>query len=220
MKNFLTLLPLLVTLLAGCDKKEDIPKANPSAGNSNPSYAAETILPLAAADWTFGAGNVSSQSNTNNYQPTLIISTSNTSLSLPVGTTGITGLSSRTTSYSLGIAATTLQDTTSSGYWSSRIFSTPSLRVGKSLTLKARIRLENVQGKGVSLSLRGDKGSQTALLFRTTEGQIHLKGTADFTDYSVTMPYSSPVDYVLVYLTMLPQTTGKVTFSDVSIQIK
>ena len=92
--------------------------------------------------------------------------------------------------------------------------------MGRSLTLTAKVRLDNVQGKGVSLVLRGDRNSQPVVLFATTEKKIPLRGTADFTDYSVTLPYSAGVDYLIVYFVMLSNTTGTATFTDVSVTVQ
>ena len=216
MKNFLFSLPLIALLLSGCDSKEDFPKANTSGDDISSPLTIANTFPLKVEDWAFGIGNAGSTGNPNYYQPRRI--TSEASSGSPVNTTGLVGMASRTSSYSLSISATTISDTASLSYWYFRIAPPTTLRAGKSLTLKAKVHVENVQGKGASLVLRGDKGSKTAVLFATTEGQATIRGNADFREYSVTLPYSGSVDYILVYLTMLPQTIGRVTFTDVSVQ--
>lgn len=91
--------------------------------------------------------------------------------------------------------------------------------MGKTLTLRAKVRLDNVQGSGISLVLRGDTGVQKGALFATTQGQQLIRGTGDFTEYSVSMPYTKAVDEVLIFLLILPKTTGTITFRDISVQV-
>ena len=128
-------------------------------------------------------------------------------------------MSSRTTSYTLGMAASILKDTASYCYWLASVPPSATIRVGASLTLRAKVRLQDVQGKGVSLVIRGDKGPTTSVLFATTEGQVPIRGTADSTEYSVTLPYTTAVDKLIVYVVMLSNTSGSVAFTDVSLSI-
>lgn len=213
MKKKLFLLPLAAILVTGCEQDEDFPKAVSPRGPTS-STSTNNAVALASANWSFAVGDVGNQSNPNNYQHTLV-----TNSTLPLNNTGLGGVSSRTSSYTLGMAAATIKDTASYCYWLAGIPSSTSLRMGASLTLKAKVRLDNVRGKGVSLVLRGDRGTQTAVLFATTQGKISLTGTADGTEYSVTLPYSTPVDRFIAYFVLLSNTSGSATFSDVSLQI-
>ena len=218
MKNVPLLLPLLM-LLSGCEQDENYPKATVSRGSSTSTLSVNNGVSLAASDWFFHVGDVGNQSNPNHYQPTRISSTAGTGSSSPLGGSGLIGTSSRTTSYTLGMESSTLKDTASYCYWLASVPPSAALRVGASLTLRAKVRLQDVRGKGVSLVIRGDKGPITAALFATTEGRTGIRGTAGPTEYSVTLPYTTAVDKLIVYLVMLSNTSGSVTFSDVSVQI-
>lgn len=215
MKRLLFLLPLLTALLFSCKQDEYVPKISTSGGNTNPR--ASSAVTLVPTSWLFFVGDAGNQRNPNNYQKTII--TSESSATSPISGTGLIGVGSRPVSYTLGITAPVVNDTASYSYWAYAITPPTALRVGKSLTLKARIRLDQVQGKGVSLALRGDRTGQSAMLFATTEGKSTLTGTADFAPYSVTLPYTAAVESIILYCTVLPRTTGKVLFTDVSLQI-
>ncbi|GAB3499810.1 hypothetical protein GCM10027341_23880 [Spirosoma knui] len=131
-------------------------------------------------------------------------------------------LNNRTTagnSYSLPLSATAIKDTSTFSYWVAGFQPGNELTIGKTLTLRAKVRLDNVQGTGISLALRGDTRVQTAALFASTQTQKVIRGTADFTEYTLTLPYTKSVDLVSVYLLLLPKTTGTVTFSDVSVEV-
>lgn len=123
-------------------------------------------------------------------------------------------------SYSLSAASSSAtKDTTALGYWVTNFGPGKAITVGKTLTLKAKVRLDNVQGSGVSLVLRGDTSLERAALFATTQNQRIIRGTSDYTEYSVSMPYTKAVDELLIFLLVLPKTTGTVSFSDVSVQV-
>ena len=208
-------------LLSSCEQNDNFPKATVSRGNSTSTLSASDGVLLAASDWFFSVGDVGNQSNPNNYQPTRTSSTGSTGLSSPLSSgSGLTGMSSRTTSYTLGMGASLLKDTASYCYWLAGVPPSATLRVGASLTLSAKVRLQDVQGKGVSLVIRGDKGTKTAVLFATTQGRTDIRGTTEPTEYSVTLPYSTAVDKLIVYLVMLSNTTGSATFTDVSVKIQ
>ena len=220
MRTIRLLLPLFVPLLFSCEQPDNFPKATTSGGSSGTSTLPSNLVTFVPANWRSYVGDAGNQRNPNNYRHTLVTGTSSTSSSAPMSGSGLGGLPSRTTSYTLGMAASTITDTASYCSWAYSFYPPTSLRVGRSLTLKAKVRLENVQGKGISLVLRGDRNSQPVVLFATTEGQLPLKGTADFTEYSITLPYSASVDYLIVYFVMLPKTTGTATFTSVSVEIK
>ncbi len=218
MRNCLLLLYPLVSLLLSCDRTDNFPKAATAGGSSNPGmHFLGTVVSFDAANWRPYVGDMGNQSNPNQYQHTLITSTSRSPSTSPVTGINLGGLPSQASSFTLGLAASTLIDTASYCYWAYSFYPPTTLRVGQSLRLTAKVKLDNVQGKGISLVLRGDRKGQPVVLFASTEGKIPLKGTADYTAYSVTLPYTTGVDYLLVYFLMLSNTTGTATCTDVSV---
>ena len=223
--NYFLLGACLLISLAGCKQDAVIPTATTSTGSTSTSGSSKAIT-FASSDWMFWVSNwvsngVSngSKENPNQYQSSLTTDVITTTS--PMGSTGIGGLpvTTKSESYLLGMAATTIKDIESYSYWMTSLPPPKTLQPGKSLTLRAKIQLQNVQGKGVSFALRGDRTTQSAVLFATTQDKINLSGTNDFTEYSVTLPYTTSVDYILIYFVFLPQTTGKVLLKDVSLQV-
>ncbi|WP_157634565.1 hypothetical protein [Spirosoma panaciterrae] len=96
-----------------------------------------------------------------------------------------------------------------------------TLKVGDKLTLKAKIKTDNLAGQGVSLVIRGDQivnGKSNMVFFTTSQGKTVINGTGAFKEYAVTLDsYPGTADYISVYLIYLPQTTGTVYFDDVSL---
>lgn len=215
-KHILFLLPLLSLLLLGCQRDENLPKANTSGGSSS-SPSITNALVLTPTVWRFLVGDADNQRNPNNYRQTLV--SSSTGTTLPIGSTGLVGVSTKAASYTLGMIASTITDTASYCYWAYGLYPPTSLRVGKALTLKAKLKLTDVQGKGVSLVIRGDKSTKTATLFASTQGRTPIFGTADFREYSITMPYTQAVDWLILYVVLMPQTTGTVQVTDLSLQV-
>ncbi len=113
--------------------------------------------------------------------------------------------------------------TTSGSFWAQTIVS--DIPVGKSLTLKAWIKLENVVGKGIALAVRGDNTTaptDSAEVFSSTEENIVISGTEDtWIPYTVTLP-AVPADIksIVVYLLFLPETSGTVYFDDITLHAK
>lgn len=220
MRTIFLLLLLLVPFLVSCDQMDNFPKAATSGGSSNPGInSPSSVVSFDAANWRLYAGDVGNQSNPNQYQHTLVTSTSS-SPSTPIIGTGLGGLSSRASSCTLGLAASTIIDTASYCYWAYRFYPPTTLRIGQSLRLTAKIKLDNVQEKGVSLVLRGDRKGQSVVLFASMEGKLPLNGTADYTTYSVTLPYTTGVGYFIVCFLLLSNTTGTATCTDVSVAIQ
>ena len=216
MKTFLLLFPLLVLILFGCQPEENFPKATTSGGSGSTLSVVNGIT-LAPTGWVFLVGNAGNQSNPNNYRQTFNTSSSGTTS--PGSGTGLVGVSSRSTSYTLGMTASAISDTASHCSWAYSLYPPTSLRVGKTLTLKAKVQLTNVQGQGVSLVIRGDKGAKTSVLFATTQGKIPIQGNAEFAEYSVSLPYTQAVDLCILYVVMLPNTTGTVSVTDMVLSI-
>ncbi|GAB3327698.1 hypothetical protein GCM10027299_28670 [Larkinella ripae] len=218
MRALLLIAPVLTLFLLSCERNENFPEpTTPSTGGGPRTPTSGNTIPISATDWRFFVGDVGNRSNPNNYQQS--VRTSSVGTTSPIGGTGLAGVPARAVSFTLGMGTSTLVDTTSYCYWTYRFTPPAALRVGRSLTLTAKVRLEQVQGQGVSLVLRGDRNSQPSVLFATTEGKTPVKGTADFAEYAVTLPYSAGVDELFIYLILLPHTTGTATFTDVSLAI-
>ncbi len=219
MRTHLLLSLLLASFLLSCAWDDNFPKATSTASSGNSSLpSAGNTVPVTATDWRFYVEKGGNRSNANNYQQ--IFRDSSPGGTSPIGSTGLVGMSTKASSFTLGMSTSALTDTATYCYWGYSFSPPTSLRVGRSLTLKAKVRLDQVQGKGISLVLRGDRKGRTAVLIASTEGQIPMRGTADFTEYSVTLPYTTGVDSLTIYLLMRPNTTGAVTFTDVSLVVK
>jgi hypothetical protein len=90
------------------------------------------------------------------------------------------------------------------------------------ITLAASVRLEGVTGNGIAIAIRGDDTvmpSGSAEVFATTQGEIQINGSQEWTEYSVTLPHV-PVEIksITVYLIHLHGTQGTVYFDDVSLE--
>ena len=218
MRTLLLFSLLLASFLLSCDQHENFPRpTTTTSGGSSSLPSTSNVIPLTTTDWRFVVGDVGNRTNPNNYQQTF--RTSGEGTTSPIGSTGLVGLPAKATSFTLGMGTSTLNDSTSYCFWTNSFSPPATLRVGRSLTLKAKVRLDHIQGKGVSLALRGDRKSQTSVLFTTTDGQLPLTGTAGYTEYAVTLPYSASVDTLVLYFVLLPRTTGTVTFTNVSVAI-
>ncbi len=216
MKHFPLLIPLLILLLDGCNPNENVPKVNTSGGATSAPSINNAVV-LTPANWRFFVADVGNPSNPNNYRQTFASTGSATTS--PMGGTGLTGVSSKSSSYTLGITASAITDTVSFCYWVYGLYPPTGLRVGQTLLLKAKVKLMDVRGPGVSLVIRGDKGTKIAVLFSSTQGKVPIQGTADFAEYSIALPYAQAVDWCVLYAVMLPKTTGTVQVTDISLQV-
>ena len=124
--------------------------------------------------------------------------------------------------YSLRINCEAVRNDTAHCYLYQSFLPT-SIPVGAKLTLKAKIKTVNVQGKGLTLTLRGDKnvnGQGKPVFFVSSEGKTPIKGTNEFEEYSVTLDsYPGNADYLAVLIVYLPGTTGAVYLDDVSVVV-
>jgi hypothetical protein len=120
--------------------------------------------------------------------------------------------------HSLKIARTII-DTTNFWYWD-QIYS-GIMPTGRTLTLTAKIKGVNLTGEGVSIFIRGDGANQSNLQFATTQGDISITGTFDWSTYSVSLStLSTDVYHIVVFLIYLPKTTGTVYFDDIKLTHK
>jgi hypothetical protein len=124
--------------------------------------------------------------------------------------------------YALKISATEVRDANAFCYWGQTV-SARNVPKGKKLLLKAKIKLENVEGPGVSLVIRQDginptNQISTMLAIQSTQGVTLINGTSDFREYSVeTTRYPGQVDNLVVFLVLMSGTTGTAYFDDITL---
>lgn len=93
---------------------------------------------------------------------------------------------------------------------------------GKSVTLKARIK-GNLSGAGVSIAIRCDPAGtgSSSLLFVSTQGNTEITGTFDWREYTLASEaVPDATSCILVFLVLLPNTSGEVYFDDVALTYK
>ena len=117
--------------------------------------------------------------------------------------------------HSIKIARTTI-DTTNFWYWGQTY--TGKMPTGQTLILTAKIKGVKLTGEGVSILIRCDGESDHVIQMKGTEGFISIVGTFDWTTYTVKLSeLNSLVQYIVVYLLYLPNTTGTVYFDDITL---
>lgn len=132
---------------------------------------------------------------------------------------GFTSEAASSPQYSLKINCNQVKNDTAFSYYVQHSIPMSTIPVGAKLTLKAKIKTALI-GQGVSIAIRGDKGSMYGVFFVTTQGKTPITGTQEFTEYSVVLPsFPGGVDDLLVYLVYLPKTTGYVYFDDLSLTV-
>lgn len=95
------------------------------------------------------------------------------------------------------------------------------IEVGSRLTLKVKVRLEDVQGQGVAIAFRGESRFVEDLpFFLTTENSNSpLVGTQDFIEQTLVLDYyPNGVDGMSILLLMLSKTSGTAYFDDITLQ--
>jgi hypothetical protein len=102
---------------------------------------------------------------------------------------------------------------------------TTGLPVGKQLTLTVHLKTVDVKGQGVCVALRADDtptADDKAEMYATTQGKKIIKGSHDWTEYSISFsePLSFEIKSVTVYLIFLPDTKGSVYFDDITLSYK
>jgi hypothetical protein len=122
--------------------------------------------------------------------------------------------------HSLAVAKNLAADS-SFGFWAQTIQA--SRFVGRSVTLRASIALDDVSGEGVAIAIRGDdttRPSGYAEAFATTQGSESITGSGQWATYEVTLPFvDETVRSITVYLIHLTNTTGTVYFDDVTLVV-
>ena len=92
-----------------------------------------------------------------------------------------------------------------------------AMPVGKNLTLSVKVKGVNLVGQGLSIAIRVDGATGSNLQFSSTQNNISITGTFDWTTYSIALPNLTSGKYIDVYLVYLPGTTGKAYFDDISL---
>lgn len=120
--------------------------------------------------------------------------------------------------YALQIGCSAAKDNSIFSYWFQNV-SSPPVPSGKRLVLKVKVRLDNVEGQGVALVLRGDRNGQPQpVFFSSTENNTLIEGMADFEEYTLmTEPITESIDNLSVFLVYLRSTTGTAYFDDISL---
>jgi hypothetical protein len=100
------------------------------------------------------------------------------------------------------------------------LINTADVHEGAKLTLRVKVKTDNVTNDGVFVALRCDNNSQI-LAFETTEDKITINGTTDFVEHTVEIN-SVPKDTntIRVFLIMNGNSTGTAYFDDVSVSYK
>lgn len=106
-------------------------------------------------------------------------------------------------------------------HWSTSI-EPPNIAEGAVVELSTTVSTESIEGNGVSIVLRIDSGEGTDFEvagFATTQNVITIDGT-NTKRYSVAVPYyPTQVNKIRVYLLMLSDTKGTVSFDDVEVVV-
>jgi C-terminal processing protease CtpA/Prc len=84
----------------------------------------------------------------------------------------------------------------STGTFGSIAYKIPAKYKGKSITLEGYMKIENVENGSAGLIMRIDKDGQV-LEFNNMSSQ-KIRGTADWTKYSITLRYHENADYIFV----------------------
>lgn len=116
---------------------------------------------------------------------------------------------------------------TNSGTWR-QTYIGPMPKKGRKLVLRAFLKGQDIALKGpesnVFISIRvfpvEDSNGNTFGRFVSTEHQINVSGTFDWTQLRLTLP-STPeeIDKIVVYLNMGSRTTGKIYFDDITLTV-
>ena len=117
---------------------------------------------------------------------------------------------------------------TNSGTWR-QSYNGPMPSKGRKLVLRAFLKGEDVALKGaesnVYISIRAfpveDSKGNTFGRYVTTQNQIGVSGTFDWTQLRLTLPNTpEEVDNIVVYLVMGSRTTGKIYFDDITLTVE
>lgn len=187
-----------ISLVYGCKKTDDVQV--PSQLLSNSDMEQQTSLTSSRGNWLFGY-YYNLTSNPNGYKA---------SYTTEAAASG---------SHSLKISCSSIRNDTTFCYFEQDIFPT-TLTPGKKLTLKAKIKTDNLVGQGVALAMIGYKqiGNQNNIVFFPSTEKTPITGTSDFKEYTVTLDsYPGNIDVIAIHVFYLPKTTGTIFVDDVSL---
>ncbi|RPA67101.1 hypothetical protein EF405_16670 [Cyclobacteriaceae bacterium YHN15] len=106
-------------------------------------------------------------------------------------------------------------------YWSqSYTMETPA---AKALEFSAYIKGKDIEGDGIAIALGtyDDQNSPNAIQFVSSQSNRLIKGTFDWTKYSVELNNIRPeTKRITVFLIMIPKTKGEVYFDDAFLRVK
>jgi len=93
--------------------------------------------------------------------------------------------------------------------------------IGKSINVDIKVKSENISGEGIAIAIRGDDTitpRNGAEIFSTTQNNVKIDGTFDWTTYSVSID-SIPenIKSITIYLIYLRNTSGTVYFDDINL---
>ena len=93
--------------------------------------------------------------------------------------------------------------------------------IGKSINIDIKIKSENISGEGIAIAIRGDDTitpRNGAEIFSTTQNNVKIDGTFDWTTYSVSMDtIPEDIKSITIYLIYLRNTSGTVYFDDINL---
>lgn len=119
-------------------------------------------------------------------------------------------------SYSLKISNNTA-DPDSSAYWYQN--QCMYIPVNQTVTLKAKIKLDNVVGTGATIVIIGNDREYNIQYYATTLSDLALTGTHDWQEYSMQLEnFNNLILCLNIYLVLPTNTTGTVYFDDVRIE--
>ncbi|MCR9015655.1 hypothetical protein [Aquiflexum gelatinilyticum] len=117
---------------------------------------------------------------------------------------------------------------TNSATWR-QSYNGPMPSKGMKLVLRAHLKGDNIELKGpesnVFISIRvfpvEDSNGNTFGRYVTTQNQIGVSGTFEWTQLRLTLPNTpEEVDNIVVYLVMGSRTTGKIYFDDITLTVE
>ncbi|SDJ93373.1 hypothetical protein SAMN05421823_101459 [Catalinimonas alkaloidigena] len=91
---------------------------------------------------------------------------------------------------------------------------------GKQLTLRAKVKAENLVGEGLNLAIRCD-GPQGIIKFVSTRDQAPIQGNFDWKEFNVVLDeVPEETNVIAVLVLYLNATTGRASFDDVTLTYK
>jgi len=190
--NWLPVLLLFACLLSAC--KQDDPNPTQLINNAD--------LEQTPSDWSFGY-YYNLTANPNKYK------------------SAYTTEAAASGAHAFKIQCDTIRNDTTFCFFFKKL-TAPAIPMGAKLTLKAKIKTVNLQGRGVSLGMIGFQSFRNevkTVFFPTTE-KTPITGTSDFKEYVVTLDsYPGDIDIIQIMLSYLPKTTGVVYFDDITLTV-